>query len=130
MDELNALLEQFRNYYNHHRPHRALRGATPAETFHATHKARPADRPLPQPVFVNRQVVSAGSGNLTVGPYIVNVGRRWSGHACDTICDGTHIVIFSGTTLVRELTANPNRRYQNGHRKPGTHGKREPKPAP
>jgi transposase InsO family protein len=130
LDELNALLEQFRHHYNHHRPHRALRGATPAEAFHATHKARPADRPLPRPVFVNRHVVSAGSGNLTVGPYMVNVGRRWSGHLCDTICDGDHIVVFSGTTLVRELTANPNRRYQNGQRKPGTHGKREPKPTP
>lgn len=129
IDELNELLEQFRNYYNHHRRHRALRGATPAEAFQATHKARPAQQPLPQPVFVNRQLVSPGSGNLTVGPYVVNVGRRWSGHTCDTICDGTHIVIFSGTTLVRELTANPNRRYQNGQRKPGTHGKREPKPA-
>jgi transposase InsO family protein len=130
IDELNELLEQFRNYYNHHRPHRALRGATPAEAFQATEKARPALQPLPQPVFVNRQLVSPGSGNLTVGPYVVNVGRRWSGHTCDTICDGTHIIIFSGTTLVRELTVNPNRRYQNGQRKPGTHGKREPHPTP
>jgi transposase InsO family protein len=129
IDELNELLEQFRNYYNHHRPHRALRGATPAEAFQASPKARPAQRPLPQPVFVNRQIVSPGSGNLTVGPYVVNVGRRWSGHTCNTICDGDHIVIFSGTTLVRELTANPNRRYQNGQRVPRTHGKRMPKPA-
>jgi transposase InsO family protein len=129
VDELNELLEQFRGYYNHHRPHRALRGSTPAEAFQATHKARPAQRPLPQPVFVNRQIVSPASGNLTVGPYLVNVGRRWSGHTCDTICDGDYIVIFSGTTIVRELTADPNHRYQNGQRKPGTHGKREPKPA-
>lgn len=128
IDELNELLAQFRNYYNHHRPHRALRGATPAEAFQATHKARPTQQPLPQPVFVNRQIVSPASGNLSVGPYVVNVGRRWSGHTCDTICDGDHIVIFSGTTIVRELTANPNRRYQNGQRKPGTHGKRIPKP--
>jgi transposase InsO family protein len=130
IDELNELLEQFRHYYNRHRPHRALRGATPAEAFQATAKARPAERPLPQPVLITRQSVSPGSGNLTVGPYIVNVGRRWSGHLCDSICDGEHIVVFSGTTIVRELTANPNRRYQNGHRKPGTHGKRIPKPTP
>jgi transposase InsO family protein len=128
VDELNDQLAVFRDHYNHDRPHRALRGATPAEVFHATEKARPAQQPLPGPVFVNRQVVSASSGNLTVGPYIVNVGRQWSGHLCDTICDGTHLVVFSGTTLVRELTANPNRRYQNGQRRPGTHGKRQPKP--
>jgi transposase InsO family protein len=128
IDELNDLLEQFRYFYNHQRPHRALVGATPAEAFHATDKARPAERPLPHPVFITRQTVSSSSGNLTVGPYIVNVGRRWSGHLCDSICDGDHIVIFSRTTIVRELTANPNRRYQNGQRKPGTHGQRIPKP--
>ena len=129
VDELNELLAVFRDFYNHHRPHRALRGRTPAEAFAATGKAQPASRPLPDPVFVNRQIVSPASGNLTVGPYVVNVGRRWSGHTCDTICHGDHIVIFSGTSIVRELTANPNRRYQNGQRKPGTHGKRIPKPA-
>jgi transposase InsO family protein len=129
IEELNELLEQFRAFYNHQRPHRALRGATPAEAFHASDKARPPARPLPQPVFVSRQTVSASSGSLSVPPYMVNVGRRWIGHTCDCIRDGDHIVIFSGTTLVRELTADPNRRYQPGQRKPGTHGKREPKPA-
>src|SRR6201999_3202048 len=48
--ELNDQLQAVRNHYNHQRPHRALRGATPAETFAATDKARPADRPLPEPV--------------------------------------------------------------------------------
>lgn len=129
IEELNELLQQFRAFYNHHRPHRALRGDTPAEAFQATEKARPAERPFPQPVFVTRNIVNPGSGGLVVGPYNVNVGRRWSGHACDAIRDGNHIVIFSGTTIVRELTANPHLRYQPGQRVPGTHGKREPKPA-
>jgi transposase InsO family protein len=126
IEELNELLEQFRDFYNHRRPHRALHGATPAEAFHATDRARPAQRPFPQPVFVTRNTVNPGSGGLVVGPYNVNVGRRWSGHVCDAIRDGNHIVIFSGTTIVRELTANPDRRYQPGQRTPGTHGTREP----
>jgi transposase InsO family protein len=128
VEELNDLLAQFRDFYNHHRPHRALRGATPAEVVTTTAKARPAERPLPAPVFVNRQIVAPGSGSISVPPYMVNVGRRWSGHTCDAIRDGQHIVIFSGTTIVRELTADPNHRYQRGQRKPGTHGKREPQP--
>jgi hypothetical protein len=125
--DLNDQLEQFRDFYNHQRPSRPAR-ATPAEVFQATEKARPADQPLPQPVFVSRHTVCASSDSLCVPPYMVNVGRRWIGHICDSICDGNHIVIFSGTTLVRELTADPNRRYQPGQRKPGTHGKREPQP--
>jgi transposase InsO family protein len=130
LDELNDLLDQFRDFYNHSRPHRALRGATPAEAFSATPKAHPAHWPLPEPIFVSRHTVLPGSGNISVSPYIINVGRRWTGHLCDCIRNGNHITIFSGATIVRELTADPTRRYQNGQRKPGTHGKREPKPAP
>jgi transposase InsO family protein len=128
--ELNDLLDQFRAFYNHQRPHRALRGATPAEIFAATGKARPADRPLPAPVLVSRHTVDDKSGRLFVPPYIVNVGLRWAGHVCDTIRDGEHIVVFSGTTLVRELIADPTRRYQPGDKTTRTYRTREPKPAP
>jgi transposase InsO family protein len=124
--ELNDLLEQFRTFYNHHRPHRALRGATPAEVFRATPVARPADRPLPAPVFVTHHTVGKKSGNLFVPPYKVNVGLRWAGHQCDAIRDGDHIVIFSGTTLVRELTADPSRNYQPGDKNTRTYRTREP----
>lgn len=127
--ELNELLAQYRDFYNHHRSHSSLRGATPAEVFSATEKARPAQQPLPQPVFVTHNVVNPHSGSISVGPYLVGVGRRWSRHHCDCIRDGERIVIYSGTRLVRELTANPDRRYQPSQRIPETHGKREPLPA-
>lgn len=126
--ELNDLLETFRGFYDHHRPHRALRGATPAEVFAATDTARPAQRPLPAPVFVTRATVGAQSGNLYVRPYRINVGLRWANHECDTIRDGDHIVIYSGTTLVRELTADPTRNYQPGDKTARTYRTREPKP--
>jgi transposase InsO family protein len=126
--ELNELLEQFRPFYNHHRPHRALRGATPGELFGATDKARPAERPLPAPVFVTRHTVGEKSGNLFVPPYKVNVGLRWAGHQCDAIRDGDHIAIFSGTTLVREFTADPSRNYQPGDKNTRTYRTREPQP--
>jgi transposase InsO family protein len=130
VDELNALLEEFRDFYNHHRGHRALRGATPAEAFAATEKARPAERPLPAPVFVSRHTVGESSGQLFIPPYKVNVGLRWAGHDCDCIRDGDHITIFSGTTLVREFTADPTRYYQPGDKTTRTYRNREPKPSP
>lgn len=129
IEELNRLLTQFRTFYNHHRPHRALRGATPAEAFTATTKAQPADRPLPEPVFVSRHTVGPQSGNLHIAPYRVNVGLRWAGHECDVIRHGDHIAIFSGTTLVRELTADPTREYQRSAPNTRTYRTREPKPA-
>jgi transposase InsO family protein len=130
IDDLNDLLEEFRGFYNHHRPHRALRGATPAEAFHATAKARPIDRPLPAPVFVSRHTVDEKTGRLFVAPYDVNVGLRWAGHACHAIRDGEHIVIFSGNRLVRALTADPTRKYQPGDKNTRSYSTREPKPAP
>ncbi|MGB0972943.1 MAG: IS481 family transposase, partial [Mycobacterium sp.] len=124
------LLAQFRTFYNYDRPHRALRGATPAEAFAATGKARPADRPLPAPVFVSRHTVGEKSGNLFVRPYKVNVGLRWAGHNCISIRDGDHITIFSGNTLVRTLTVDPTRNYQPGEKTTRTYRTREPKPSP
>jgi transposase InsO family protein len=128
VEELNALLDQFRDFYNHQRPHRALRGATPAEAFTATEKARPADRPLPAPVFVSRHTVGETSGKLHVAPYRVNVGLRWAGHGCDVVRQGDHIAIFSGTTLIRALTADPTRNYQPSAPNTRTYRAREPKP--
>lgn len=129
IDELNELLSQFRDFYNHHRPHRALRGATPAEAFTATEKARPADRPLPEPVFVSSHTIGETSGNLHVAPYRIGVGLRWAGHTCDVIRQGEHIAIFSGTTLIRELTADPTRYHQRCAPNTRTYRTREPKPA-
>jgi transposase InsO family protein len=126
--ELNDLLAAFRDLYNHRRPHRALAGARPVEVFTATDKARPAQRPLPAPVFVSRHTVGQKSGNLFIAPYKVNVGLRWAGHECDVIRDGDHITIFSGTTLVRELTVDPTRNYQPGDKNTRTYRSREPKP--
>lgn len=128
LDELNALLDQFGEFYNHQRPHRALRGATPAEVFTATEKARPAERPLPAPVFVSRHTVGETSGKLHVAPYRVNVGLRWAGHDCDVVRQGDHIAIFSGTTLIRALTADPTRTYQPSAPNTRTYRARAPKP--
>ena len=130
LDELNALLGQFRDFYNHHRPHRALRGATPAEAFAATEKAHPADRPLPEPIFISRHTVGEQSGKLHVAPYRVNVGLRWAGHSCDVIRQDNFIAIFTGTTLIRALTADPTREYQPSAPNTRTYRTREPKPAP
>ncbi len=68
------------------------------------------------------------SGYVVVAPYRVNVGLRWAGHKCDVIRDGDHITIFSGPTLVRNLTADPSRNYQPSDKTTRTYRTREPKP--
>jgi transposase InsO family protein len=129
IEELNDQLEQFRTFYNHQRPHRALGGATPAAAFGATAKARPAQRPMPAPVVISRHTVGHTSGYIFVAPYKVNVGLRWAGHDCDIIRDGEHITILSGTKLVRSFTADPTRSYQRGDKTTRTYRTREPQPS-
>ncbi len=127
--ELNQLLADFRDFYNHHRPHRALRGATPAHAFHNGTKAQPASTPLPAPVFVTRRSIGRTSGNIHIAPYRIGIGLRWAGHTCDIIRQGDHIAIFSGTTLIRELTADPTRYHQRCASNTRTYRTRQPKPA-
>jgi transposase InsO family protein len=128
--DLNTLLDWFRNFYNHHRRHRAHHGATPAVVFTATEAARPSVRPLPAPVVVTCTTVDKKTGRLFVAPYDINVGLRWAGHQCHAIRDGEHIVIFSGNRLVRALTADPTRKYQPGDKNTRSYRLREPQPAP
>jgi hypothetical protein len=66
------------------------------------------------------------TGVATVGPYDINVGRRWAGHHLDAIRDGEHLTLFSGNRLARELTINPHQRYQPGHPRYDLPGHREP----
>jgi transposase InsO family protein len=109
--ELNQALSDYQQYYNHRRPHRALRGATPAHAFAATVPARPAQRPLPAPVILTQALVSS-AGHVAAGSYLINVGRRWMGHTLTTITDGDHITLLAGSRLVRVLDADPTRHYQ------------------
>ncbi|WP_353961391.1 IS481 family transposase [Antrihabitans cavernicola] len=127
VQELNELLDEFRHYYNHQRPHRSLGGHTPAEAFAATPKARPAARPIPAPVEHLRKSVDT-TGRVLVSPFNVHVGRQWCGHVVDIIKDGNHIAIFSGNRLVRELTADPSRIDQPAAHPYGPRKPAEPNP--
>jgi transposase InsO family protein len=111
VDQLHAALLVFQTYYNQQRPHRALKGATPAEAFAATTTARPFPRPLPAPVLVFHSAVLS-NGNVGVANYHVNVGVAWAGQRVTSIKDGDHITIFAGTRLLRDFDADPTRTYQ------------------
>jgi transposase InsO family protein len=129
VEELNEQLEVFGRYYNTERRHRALPGmCTPAQAFAATAPARPADRPLPTPVLISARTVDA-AGRVSVGRYLVALGRRWGGHTAHVITDGDHITVFSGSRLIRALDADPTRRAQPLPGKQPYRDSREPRPA-
>jgi Integrase core domain len=112
--ELQRQLDAFRDYYNHHRPHRALGGATPAERFHASPTARPADTPLDLPsqpclTIATRHVTKPG--RLNTNSVSIWLGSRWSGRDLTVVSYSTRVVILDGTTLVRVLTLEPGRTH-------------------
>lgn len=112
LPELQRQLDAFRAYYNHHRPHRALHGATPAERFHATPAARPADTPIDLPTppslsIATRTVTAAG--RLNTHSVSVGLGVAWAGHELTVVSYGPRIVILDSTTLVRVITLQPDR---------------------
>lgn len=109
--ELNRRLAVFAEYYNTRRPHRALRGRTPSQAFAATVAARPADRPLSEPLTTYRCLIGT-RGVMQVARYQVHVGSRWNGSTLDAIKDGDRVAIFAGNHLVRALDLNPDRTYQ------------------
>jgi transposase InsO family protein len=111
LTELNTRLLIFADYYNTRRPHRALAGRTPAQTYAATPAARPAQRPLPAPITVHHVVIDQ-RGVAQLAHQHIHVGTRWRGTPVQAIKDGNHVTIFARNHLVRALDIDPSHRYQ------------------
>lgn len=117
--ELQTLLDQFRETYNHHRPHRSLaHRATPATAYSARPKAAPgADRTRDTHNRVRHDIVD-GSGCVTLRHngrlHHIGVGRTHARTRVLLLVHDLEIRIVNAATgeLLRELTLDPNRDYQ------------------
>jgi transposase InsO family protein len=112
--ELQEQLDTYRDYYNNHRPHRALHGKTPAERFHATPRAQPAGVPLlapPPPTLLLADRVVRASGRLYINSHTVYLGSRWAGHTLTVAAYGSRLAILDGVTLIRSITIEPDPTY-------------------
>jgi len=113
LTDLQHQLDTYRDFYNHHRPHRALAGATPAERFHATPPAQPADTPLtpiePTRLAIHERRVDH-SGRITVHTNSITVGARHRGKTVTTLTYGNRILVLDHDTPLRSITTEPGRR--------------------
>lgn len=124
--ELQARLDQFCTYYNHHRPHQGIARVTPISRWRATPPATagaPIEHPAPRPAPL--QVTINNIGHLRAGGYRIGVGSEWAGCPAIVIIDNHHATIFAQGQLVRHLKLDPNRDYQPLQRPPG--GPRRPR---
>ena len=116
--ELQAALDRFAAYYNHRRPHRALRGVTPYERFTATPTNAPTGTPLPAPIQLLTTTVD-DRGVARAGRYAIHVGSEHR-HATLTVAlSDTRAVITQGATLIRALDLDTSRYYQPSGRPRG-----------
>lgn len=109
LEALQRQIDIFDELYND-RPHQSLHGATPNETWHTTPAAAPT-RQADAPTTVRTNTID-GRGAVSVGRYLVGVGRAWSGTPVIVIQHGDEVAIFHGNKLLRHLTADPSRRFQ------------------
>jgi transposase InsO family protein len=118
-DELQALLDEFRQTYNQQRPHRSLpHRATPATVYAALPKAAPgADRTRDTHDRLRHDIVD-GSGCVTLRHngrlHHLGVGRTHARTRVLLLVQDLEIRIVDAATgeLLRELVLDPNRDYQ------------------
>ena len=118
LEELQLQLDEFRHYYNHERPHRAIGRITPWERFTASPRLSPDGQPLKdRPHQVDVTVTKVGAAEL--GRWTIGLGVEFAGKPAQVFLDATNANVFVDGQLVRHLTLDHTRRYQPSGRSPG-----------
>jgi transposase InsO family protein len=115
---LQVWLDEFVDYDNQHRPHRAIGRRTPAEAWTATPPAINLGVALPSPTSHSTVLVDH-RGVLSLGRYRIHVGAEWAHQHARVDHDDTHAAVFIGHHLARALTLDPTRTYQPSGRPRG-----------
>jgi len=119
LDQLQALIEDFVDQYNHHRPHRSLpHRATPAARYDTMPKAMPANtRDLDTHDRIRHDKVNkTGSVTLRYNGRLhhIGIGRTHAGTCVIQLIQDLHVRVINAITgeLLRDLTLNPHTDYQ------------------
>jgi transposase InsO family protein len=116
--ELQSLLDQFVDEYNHHRPHRSLpHRATPAALYDTLPKALPGPtRGDTHDRIRHDRVDKSGTVTLRVNGQLrhIGIGRTHTGTHVILLVQDLEVRVIHAITgeLLRELTINPDRDYQ------------------
>ncbi|WP_369829030.1 integrase core domain-containing protein [Mycobacterium sp. E3247] len=122
--ELQSHLNEFVDYYNTTRPHRALRRNTPRQAFAGRPKAFPTGYHIPPHFRVRHDTIDAA------GAITVRYSSRLHHIGLSKHLRGTHVIVLINDLdirvlardtgqLIRKLTLDPTRDYQPRGVKPG-----------
>jgi transposase InsO family protein len=124
LEDLQDLLDQFRDHYNHDRPHQGIGDATPAERYPAPMTTSPVamgpgqEQPTYPPGSMVRKVNA--NGVIGVRGHQVGVGMRWK-HLRVRVVDLAGIThIYFGEELIRSLVIDPDIDFQRSRSGPPT----------
>jgi transposase InsO family protein len=108
---LQRQLEEFREYYNLHRPHRGIGRRTPWERWSAAPAAVASSTALPAPDQRRRLNVTP-EGRVEYHPWQIAVGREHTGQVAEVLLSGTRVSVFIAGRLVRDFELDTTRHYQ------------------
>ena len=124
IDELQSQLNEFADYYNTTRPHRALHRRTPLEAFNNRPKAFPAGYRIPPHFRVRHDKIDAG-GSITIRYnsrlHHIGLSKHLRGTNVIVLINDRDIRVLHRDTgkLIRKLQLDPTRDYQPRGVKPG-----------
>ena len=114
--EFQKQLDQFREYYNFTRPHRALDRTTPAHAYNARPKAQPGGKIIPDNFRIRNDVVDKHgklSPRYNGAMHHIGIGRAYSGTAIRMLIHEKEIrVITTSAELLKEFTFDEEINYQ------------------
>jgi transposase InsO family protein len=111
LEELQELLETYRERYNHRRRKTHLGGLTPAQRYALGPLDGPGPSPTPWPVTIRTATVSS-SGCIGIDKHLLGVGRRFAHSQVTTIRQHRQVAVFAGNQLIAEFTVTGRRGYQ------------------
>ena len=110
LEDLQTMLDTYRDHYNTRRRKTHLIGMTPAERYELGPLDGPGDQPAPWPVHIKTATVSA-SGCIGVDKHLLGVGRRHAGTQVTLIRQHRQIAVFATDQLIAEFTLTGHRGY-------------------
>ena len=115
--QLQILLDEFTDYYNTVRPHRAIGRTTPIQAFNARPKATPTGYLIPAHCRVRHdRIDAAGVITIRYNSRLHHIGlskRRRGTHVLVLINDrDIRVLDRNSGQLIRKLTLDPSRDYQ------------------
>ena len=121
--DLQTLLDEFRDYYNTTRPHKALGRRTPHQAYTTGTKANPAHNPTQE--WRTRNDVVWDNGKTTVRYagklFHLGIGRKWKRQKILMVIADNHIITSLAETgeVITEHYIDTSRNYQKPYWKQG-----------